>query len=288
MKVIVTGDTGSIGQVLVQQLCKGLHEVIGVSTSPAIYEDCAYIHIQADINNIHWPALLDGVECFFHFASIPTVKKYDASTTYVNIGATHKILDAISDRDIKFVFASSGTVYGPHNSARTIGHQTNPSSVYGLGKKYCEDLILQYAHNYERIKDYVILRYVANFGPTVRHGVVYDIMRKLRSDDESLRLLGIGPGSTKPYIHVEESVEAAIEAGVMGMSSGIYNISHDDNISVEVMANILMDRLNIHKPLEWSNKSSWKGDDEYVHIVPTHPWSYTVGTHEALRTYELS
>lgn len=269
-KVLVTGDTGFIGSSLVKELCNKGYYVLGISRSEAKFQHYNYKHYKHILN------LDGGIACFFenhnfdyvyHFAANPIVKNYKMTVTCNNVTTTHRILDDLEKVKFqgKLVFASSATVYGPHSTARSVRGNTYPNdSVYALSKKMSEDLILWYSNNY-KIGKILICRYCAHVGPGSTHGLVHDIVNKLKSDTLDLELFGNEPGSIKPFLHIEDSIRETIR--LAETTEGICNISPNDNISVKEVAETIMEELSIKKPIKWlGEETTWPGDQKFVFL----------------------
>jgi UDP-glucose 4-epimerase len=265
MKIIVTGDTGLIGSHLTKSLYRIGHEVHGISRGSA---SAPYFTHAIDLEKEDIKGLFNTInpDIVIHLAAIPTVKNFDNKITEANCLMTHRILDACP-YNCKFLFASSVTVYGSHSSPRSTYDTPNPSSVYALTKLYCENLIRLYANTYRKIASYSILRYVAHVGGNSRHGVVHDILRKLKQNSTKIELIGNkSPGSIKPYIHIRDSIKATTLC--FGKEKGIYNVSPNDNISVLDIVKIVLKKINLKNNLDihWSDSGDWPGDDKYVSI----------------------
>jgi len=271
-KILITGHTGFIGSHLFNKL-KDLYDIVGISRGN--YD--SYMVFKENPEN--WYSNLEDpekVECLFdyyqpniifHLAGNALVKEGADKLIDSNVKVTHNLL-MYAPEGCKFVFASSATVYGDlgqrHSCIET--DKTRPTSVYGASKLCAETLI----KTYSRIKDinYVILRYVANVGPNSTHGVVHDFIEKLRSDSESLEILGDYPGSEKPYFYVGDTVDATIKFGLDNeIKNQTIDISNSDFLSIDKLADIVMDELNIHKPKKWLGaKANWKGDNPKIHV----------------------
>lgn len=268
MKSIVLGDTGFLGRPLVDKLLSMEHDVLGISSSP----NDNYRHISLDLNEVAQSELENIITSFnpnfiFHYAANPLTSESSYKISE-NVISTHKILDSIKN-NARLVFASSSTVYGDHSIIRTIMDKTNPTSVYAMGKVYCEDLI-KYYYAVGKLKSYLILRYVAHVGKTATHGLCRDIVNKLKSDNDCLELLGDSPGSIKPICYIDDSIEATIYHAYNRF--GIHNISPPDNMSVLDIACLIMDKLGIKKPIVWLGQDkNWVGDNKFVSIYSDYP-----------------
>ena len=211
------------------------------------------------------------VDVVFHYAANPEVR---VSTTNPdihfneNVVATFNLLEAMRKNDVKqLVFASSSSVYGepeaiPINEDAPI----KPVSVYGASKAACESLIHAYSNLYG-IRA-VILRYANVVGPRLRHGVVYDFVKKLLRNQQVLEVLGDGT-QTRSYIYVTDAVNATIlTLKNTRKNFDVYNIGNSDWVAVKEVAKIVAETLGItnvktiYKPL--LHGIGWPGDVKHI------------------------
>jgi UDP-glucose 4-epimerase len=284
LKALVTGARGFIGQHLVRRLffVPELTQILGVTRQASCgidrikWDECdtrSYREVYCDLTNENAVArlmLIYKPDIIFHLAGNPVVKQdphYPLEVSRTNILGTHALL-AYSRPGARFVFASSATVYGNYASA-CMGADENtdlsPNSVYGATKVASEALVGAY-HHLDKVSG-LSLRYVANVGAGATHGVVKDLVAKLKSDSTTLDLLGDRPGSEKPYVHVLDTVEATVLFGLDGELTGALNVSSDTQLNIEQMARVIMDTLGIEKPLRWMGEAAnWKGDNRVVRV----------------------
>lgn len=268
-RVMVTGASGFIGKHVVQHFISQGVDVVEWNRDES-----------GDLSN--WNYVSRGVkdiapDAIIHLAANPIVK-FDEKAPPAwlindNILSTQNLLVAAPENCI-FVNASSATVYGECVSHRADVREEKdppvPNSVYGATKLASEALVC--AHTaIGRVRG-VNLRLVANVGAGATHGVVKDLIEKLRSSNPNLELLGEYPGSTKPFIHVDDTAKAFFLAAndkrwdCQPLRAAV-NISSKTTISVEQLAFIIMDEINISKPLVWlGEKANWKGDNRRVHV----------------------
>lgn len=204
----------------------------------------------------------------FHLAGNPNVKLAEDDTHgsklwQTNVDGTRLLLEHAPE-DCRFTFASSATVYGDAWRRCDESCPTNPISLYGASKLAGETLVGTYTRM-GRISG-VNLRYVANVGSGCTHGLVYDIVRKLRSDVPTLDLLGNYPGSKKPYMHVADTVAATMHIASLGCN-GVFNVSPSDSLTVFEVATAVMLKLGIEKPIRWlGGSANWPGDNPLVSV----------------------
>jgi nucleoside-diphosphate-sugar epimerase len=250
MKIAITGSSGFIG--------KNLCNILSNDNIICIKRGEEY-----NIKN-YKPSVI----C--HLAANPLIKDSDYDSIQSNINLTARILDYIKDSEYKphFIFLSSATVYGNNIDMANENFTLNPNSVYAATKIASEYLIKSY-YNLGYI-NYTILRSVANVGKYCTHGVVKDIIYKLKNTDSKyLEILGNKPGSCKPYIFVLDTVRA-IKHCIDNNIYGTYNLSTKNSINIEKVVEIIQDIIKIDKEHRWLGKRSlWEGDDRNVNIDNT-------------------
>ena len=188
-----------------------------------------------------------GVDVVFHYAANPEVSVSATSPEIhfnENVVATFNLLEAMRKSDVgEMVFASSSSVYGePDEIPVHEDSPIKPVSVYGASKASCENFIHAYTNLYG-LKA-VVLRYANVIGPRLRHGVIYDFIVKLCRNPKQLEILGDGT-QTRSYVYVDDAVEATLIAAnrVAGKRFEVYNVGNEDYITVNEVADIVIDTL---------------------------------------------
>ena len=118
--------------------------------------------------------------------------------------------------------------------------------------------------------DGVSARLCATVGSGLTHGIIKDFIRKIKSDNPNLEALGSYPGSTKPFCHIDDVIEALILLGTQDAKGKVFNVVPDDSITVEEVAEAAMSALEIQKPIKWlGEEANWKGDNRIIRASNT-------------------
>jgi UDP-glucose 4-epimerase len=273
MKILVTGGAGFIGSHLVDRLAAEGHQVRVIDNlSSGRLENLAHRRdVEVIIGDLKNPQdaqkAVHGVDAVFHFAANPEVR---VSTTNPdihfneNVVATFNLLEAMRKNDVgQLVFASSSSVYGePDEIPVDENAPLRPVSVYGASKAACEHLIHAYAKLYGFRA--VALRYANVVGPRLRHGVIWDLINKLRKNPHELEILGDGK-QVRSYIYIDDAVEATLLAWKKATDAyAAYNVAAEDWITVDEVADQVIEAMGLtnvkktYKPV--LHGIGWPGD----------------------------
>lgn len=278
MKILVTGSEGMLGEALIKTLLLrddieriyGVNRRIGFSPESIGHRTDKFIKIYTPLENeAYVQSLFKFIkpDIVFHLAASQrnTLEACDENTRMTNYILKH------CPRGVRFIYASSSTVFG--NLAEEIYNEyeevfklsendiTNPSSYYGASKLAGEHLV-SVANLADKIHA-VILRFCAIVGTGATHGAVKDIIKKAGAEGDSLELWGDSPGSTKPYIHITDAVGALVHFGLSD-AAGVYNVCPADQISIDKLADVVMDNLGVKKTKVWNTNKKALGDNKLV------------------------
>jgi len=275
MNVLVTGGAGFIGSHLCRRLINDGHHVVAIDNCSngsitnlrGLESNSNFAFYEFDVNNI---VRLKGVfdkhpfDMVFHLAANADVGRgaenpqLDFENTFQT---TLSVLEMMRIYEIKkFFFASSSTVYG-NAEDRLQEHCSimRPISHYGAAKLASEAFISSFSslHNFQ----VWIARFCNAVGPDMTHGVIPDLIRKLKLHPEHLDVYGDGT-QTKPYIYIDDLVD-----GVMTLirktdkDYNAYLVGVDSAVTVSEIANIVMEEVGIQVPIQYGGEySGWKGD----------------------------
>tara|TARA_Y100000590_G_scaffold457581_1_gene610537 strand:+ start:33510 stop:34481 length:972 start_codon:yes stop_codon:yes gene_type:complete len=160
-KIVVTGGGGYIGTNLVKKLISKGCIVTVIDTfwfGNYLKPNKNLKIIKKDIRNISKKDI-GNADCIIHLASIANdpAAELDASLTWeVNVVATFKIIKlAIKQKIKKFIYASSGSVYGIKNEKKvTEDLSLEPISEYNKSKMISERILI----SFNKYIDLTILR----------------------------------------------------------------------------------------------------------------------------------
>jgi UDP-glucose 4-epimerase len=248
MKALVTGGAGFVGSHLSERLLAQGADVVAVDCFTDYYpraikernlsglrEQPRYRFVEADLNDVDLPSLLDGVTHVFHLAAQAGVRKSwgrDFQTyTTLNIDATQRLLEACVGKPLeRVVYASSSSVYGDDvDLPMREDAMVQPVSPYGVTKLAAEHLCNLYYVNHG-VKT-VSLRYFTVYGPRQRPDMGFNRFLSAVLDGRALIQYGDGL-QTRDFTYIADIVTATAAAAVRGVPGRVYNIGGGSRVAL--------------------------------------------------------
>jgi UDP-glucose 4-epimerase len=245
-RVLVTGSEGFIGK----HLCKALQE------HPKVEAVQEFDWSARFYENINLPAHLIPVirefspTVIYHLAAETGVKysQTGSSMHMTNVTGTYNVLN-LAPRNCRVVLTSS------------VHCEGKVQSVYAATKVGAEKLIEAFSQM--DLVQGVTLRLTSVVGKGMTHGVVKDFIEKLRSNSKELEILGEFPGSSRPYVHIDDVITTLLHFGINRerVDRWIRNVCPYNSITIDKVADIVMETMSIRKPKLWLGKrTDWLGD----------------------------
>ena len=284
---VITGGAGFIGSYIAEKLVENGTDtkvidnlVTGKKENLSkCFDQDNFSFLEYDLGN------LDGIEdhlgdadILFHFAADPEVRtgySKPEDSFEQNIVNTFNLLQKIKQSKIKkIVFASSSSVYGDAKVIPTNEEYgpLSPISHYGASKLACEAMVSSFCHNYNI--EGVILRPANVIGLRGRHGLIWDLVHKLKINQDELELLGDGK-QTKSFIHISDAIDGIFfSLNNLQDKVEVFNLGSEDSVEIMDVAKIVcknmgLNEIKINLTGGVDDGRGWKGDIKIAHLDVT-------------------
>jgi UDP-glucose 4-epimerase len=285
MRIAILGGAGFVGTNLVEKLAMHNHEIAvidNLSMGNRLHD--ANLNVQITVGDIANPLVLDeflgnfDAEKIYHLAANSDIKNsamnssYDMQNTLLT---TSSLLSYAYRNTIKeLVFASSSAVYGMARGKSKEDSIPAPISAYGWTKLASEQLLTQ-ASAEGCIQKLLIARFPNVTGMWQTHGVVFDLLNRLKQNNSILEVLGDG-NQKKPYVLASELVNALeklMEQQWIG--SKVINLGPDSSTSVRKIVEIICNVTGLSPTIEYGNTPfGWTGDIPAYELDTTRSLEY--------------
>ena len=253
MRVLVAGDRGYIGAVLVPVLRAAGHTVDGLDLG--LYEGCdlgpppEVLPLPADIRDVE-PARLagyDAVVCLAALSNDPLGDLNTLATYSINLNGTLVLAQAAKQAGVpRFLFASSCSLYGAAGSA-AVGEDAElcPVTAYGDAKVVAERELSQLADD---TFSPCYLRNATAYGasPRLRLDIVVNNLTAAAVTSGEVRLESDG-SPWRPLVHIEDisrTFLTVLEAPRELVHDQAFNVGRaEDNVQVRDVAEMVREEV---------------------------------------------
>ena len=247
--ILVTGGAGFIGSHLVEHLLSSGGRVTVVDNlATGSLENLAGVRskvkvIVGDMGDLlqRQQIRVDAYDYVFHLAANPYIPPSVERPAYdfaLNLQNTFTLLEALraAPHPPRLVNTSSAAVYG--NPATLPIKETDPTvpiSPYGVSKLAAERYVAVYSQLYGIPATSV--RLFSVFGPRQRKQVIYDLLRKLRANPQSLEVLGDG-SQARDFVYATDVAQAMTLAATVAPGRGeVYNVASGATHTIAELVN---------------------------------------------------
>ena len=255
--ILITGSEGYLGSVLVPFLLNKSFKVIGVDT--CFFNE--YSLIDKNINNKNYKFIkldvrdiderhLKDIDVVVHLAGISndpmckmdSARVYDPTRIY-----SKKLAEICKSLGIRFIFASSCSVYGiGNNDLLDESSNVNPQTGYSLNKYQIEN-------DLEEISDSnfspIALRFATVFGPSpnMRFDIVINMLVGMAITRNKIILNSDGQ-SWRPNLHIKDLCNSIFKSINLEYQDGkllVLNIGDEmNNLKIIDIAKLVQDSLS--------------------------------------------
>lgn len=239
-KILITGANGFIGINLINKLNKhdkNIYTIIEPGTEIEKIKNIKHRFIcVTDKQSIKKYILQVSPDIIIHLAayinndmSPENVKK----STGINVGGTLNLLDCAASllKKPKFIFISTGEVYGAHSSPARETSKCKPLSVYSITKFSAEDLCRKYHDKFGL--PVLIVRPSLVYGPHQKEKMFIPSLISSLLKGKSFDMTQ--GEQLRDFIYVEDFTDA-LSALVKKDKQGLFNISYGASVEIKKIA----------------------------------------------------
>ena len=254
-KLFITGGCGYVGSLMIQNfLDKYIIKNVDIQWfGNKLKEDKNLTNIKADIRNLSGDFIDKNTYAIIHLANIandPSVELNQTLSWEVNVLAAKKLIEESIKKGVKkFIYASSGSVYGLKTEMKvTEDLDLVPISTYNKTKMVCERLLLSYK---DKIDVYIVRpATVCGLSPRMRFDVSVNMLTLQALKNKQITIMG--GNQTRPNIHINDMISVYEHILVNDIDQGIYNAGFE-NISILDLGNKIKNKVDCEIKIIESN-----------------------------------
>ena len=243
MKILVTGATGFIGRYLLSVLANHGEEysVSAIARRIPIEAHSLINWITADLGISDWTKNLpdENFDTVIHLAQSKHYRDFPSHAIdifNINVRATVELADwALKHHVKRFLFASTGNVYGSNESVQREEDRCNPETMYGASKLSAEILLKPFSV----FMDVLVLRLFGIYGPGQIDSILPNIIHRFNIGDEITLAGNIGVRFNPLYI---DDCALAIHHLTKAPTSSSYvvlNVGGSESIDLRIISGLL-------------------------------------------------
>lgn len=275
MNLLITGGAGFIGSHLCDVLIEEGHQITVVDNlSLGKIENIHHLmahprftFVNCDIleKKLMRAVFEDGhFDMVYHLAANSDIQKGVANPDIdynLTFNTTFVVLELMKEFNVKrLFFASTSAIYGETYDCLTENYgPLQPVSNYGAAKLASEAFISAFSSNHG-IQTW-ITRFPNVVGERFTHGVIYDFVKKLRSNPNELEVLGNGQ-QCKPYVYVKDLIRG-IQFVIANAHEryNVYNLGSNTRTKVCEIASMVIEEMGLNSKIRYTGGDrGWKGD----------------------------
>lgn len=275
MKILVTGGSGFIGNILIKKLLSQGFRINCLDNNKINIKHKNLKFFKGSVLSIKKLDLAaKGTKKIIHLAALMGVQNTDNNfidCLDINILGTQKVLTVAKKNNIKHVIlTSSSEIYGDQKKFPIYeDFEPKNKSVYALSKNAAEAYVKGFSQKYKI--DFNIVRFFNVYGPGQKNNFVISKFINRASNSKSIEIFGNGK-QIRSFCHVDDATDGILSVLNNGKRNCVYNIGNDSEpISIgnlaKLIASFFKSKINIIK-IPYS-KSDRKKEREILKRIPS-------------------
>lgn len=234
MKILITGINSALGNNVARKLANEGHKVVGLGLNT----NKSFNTYRHDLSS-NKKLILPKVDACMHFAFITDAKycEEQKNKAYkVNVLGTKKILDYCKEKKIsRFIFISSGAVYGFRNKVLKEETRPKPMGAYS-SMKYEAELL---SKKYSKYFDVVVLRYFFPYGPKTKKNALINNLITNIMQGKKITLNKSGKPIINPVYITDLVNSTCLFCSKKFNGFNIFNIAGQDQASIKDISSMI-------------------------------------------------
>jgi nucleoside-diphosphate-sugar epimerase len=250
--ILVTGVSGFIGKKLLTALVKehGAQHILALTSKPT--SECPYLlhHDYTFEKDYLIKSGYESIHTILHVGAF-TPKSASEVNDWIrcssNITNTQKLLQLELPQLNKFIFLSTVDVYG---KAEMIAENspTEPASLYGNSKLYCEKMISSWAKNHHKLLHLLRVGHIYGPGEEAYQKLIPATIQKLLAN-QSLQMWGTG-NEIRSFLFIDNLIGAILKSVIIDSDIGIVNLVGSEKITVRELTELLREISGVNALIE--------------------------------------
>ena len=254
-KLFITGGCGYVGSLMTESLLENyIIKIVDTQWfGNSLRKHDNLTNIKEDIRNLNGDFIENNTYAVIHLANIandPSVDLDQALSWEVNVLAAKNLIEKSIKAGVKkFIYASSGSVYGLKKEMKvTEDLDLVPISIYNKTKMVCERLLLSYR---DKINVYIVRpATVCGLSPRMRFDLSVNMLTLQALKNKEITIMG--GDQTRPNIHIKDMIRVYDHFLTNDIEQGIYN-SGFENISILDLGKKIQNKIKCEIKIVESN-----------------------------------
>lgn len=185
---------------------------------------------------------IDKIDLVLHigaFTPKSSTEANDIEKSNTNILNTKYLLDNLPNTPSKFIFLSTLDVYGKIETVISESSATNPLTMYGWSKLYCEKMLEVWANENKVILQLLRVGHIYGKGEEAYKKVIPLTIQRLK-DGLSPQLYGTGD-EKRSFLHVDDMSNLIMKSMELQKFEGVINLCSSNSNTIKEIVEMLIE-----------------------------------------------